>query len=226
VSKNLEKISSEIWFPFAKSFMSIEITTAEKTAYGHRKSGIRSRDYDATRYGAPMTVTAVELNLDWYFSIRHMDAKQQYGKAAFGRIKLGRFASALAEVEDQFAARAFTPSRRHEGRFVVTEDVEVILPDLFQNAGLKFMPIIWNQVPETGSQEPVGDQGVRLFINSEDLYGECSMEAFQSFRYYFERLDPESLAHQATAIAVAAMGGGADGTPLQAVAAQPKRGRT
>jgi hypothetical protein len=102
------------------------------------------------------------------------------------------------------------------------------IPDLFAGASVAFEPVICefqSDDDQVEGEEPdySGEPGMRIYLNSTDMYADVTLDVFATFVEFYDRFDLFATSRAAVQIAVIQMGGIPGVTMSRTAAPQPTR---
>ncbi len=227
----LERISWAVYCPFPGIRAYAEFSFAERgRRNGTRYSKLKGRTYTAARYDAPTEVLTIDLGTDDYLIFRHVDQKgDDPGKVVMSYPHIRRFVEGMQEALEMVRDGCF---EEINGAFQLTEkgrDAILVVDDMFKGAQLAFQPTVFTRIPddelEDGQEEMnlAGEPGMRLYLNSNDVWSEITLDDFATFVQFYERFDLFATSRAAVQVAVTQLGGVPGVSLTRTAAPQPTR---
>lgn len=206
----LDTVSWDVFTPFRGVSGSVEVLFAEKGRDGKRRAATYGRSYTSRKYDTPQSVSAFEVKTRSFLVFQH--SKGERGSDA-GRVSMSfaHIASLAEELPNVMAElRDGCYDTNDDGvTFFLTPRGETVLftvGDMIGGASLVFAPIVF--VPSDGGHEDEshdivrsGQPGVRMYVNSMELYGDCSLVAFNAFVRIIDRFDLMNVSMHAVQLA-------------------------
>lgn len=227
----LERITWSLFCPFPRVRAQAEFTFAEKSrGSGTRYPKLRGGSYTAKRYSEAVDVTYLDLGTDDYFILKHNDFDfkkgTSEGKVVMSYPHLRRFVEGLEDMLDVARDGCF---EEVDGAYQLTArgaEAVVHVTDMFNGASVAFSPIVFTFQPEDEAGEEAdfaGEPGVRMFLNSPDMYSDVTLDEFATFVQFCERFDLFATARSAVQVAAIQTGGVAGVTMTKTPLVQPTR---
>ena len=227
----LERISWAVYCPFPGVKAYAEFSFAERgRKNGARYSKLKGRTYNASRYDSPIEVLTVDIGTDDYLILRHVDQKgEEPGKVVMSYPHLRRFVEGMQEALEMVRDGCFEEA---DGAYQLTQkgrDAILLVEDMFKGAQIAFQPTVFTRVPdeelEDGQEQYnlAGEPGMRMYLDSNDVWSEITLDEFATFVQFYERFDLFATSRSAIQVAVTQLGGIPGVTMSKTAAPMPTR---
>jgi hypothetical protein len=236
-STPLERISWDLYCPFYGVTASAEFTYGDRSRKtGSRYNKIRGNTYTTNKYESSIEVGSISVNTSDYLIFTHKDydykRSSTEGKVLLSYPHIPRFVDGLSDILEGFREGCF--EERDDGYALTAKGKDAVfeIPDLYKGASLAFQPIVFiPPATDDGEEESItapidvsGEPGIRIYINSWDLFADATLAEYEAFIMFYNRFDLFNVSLAAAQIAVVQMNGvsaarGSGG----AIAQQPQR---
>jgi hypothetical protein len=227
----LERISWAVYCPFPGIRAYAEFSFAERgRKNGARYSKLKGRTYSAARYETPVEVLTVDVGTDDYLIFRHVDQKGDGpGKVVMSYPHLRRFVEGMQEALEMVRDDCFEEA---DGAYQLTQkgrEAILVVEDMFKGAQIAFQPTVFTRVPDDELEDGQGDfnlagePGMRIYLDSNDVWSEITLDEFATFVQFYERFDLFATSRAAVQVAMAQLGGVPGVTLTKTPAPQPTR---
>lgn len=226
----LERISWSVYCPFPGVRAYAEFAFAERNRrQGTRYPKLRGRTYSSNRYNSAMEVLNLDLGTDDYLILKTVNQRgDEPGKVVMSYPHLRRFVEGLQESLEMVRDGCF---EEVDGAYQLTKrglDAVVVVHDLFGGSSIAFQPTIFTRQAEEDVQDGeeidlAGIPGMRMYLNSDDVYSDVTLDDYATFVQFYERFDLFATSRAAVQVAVTQLGGVPGATMTKTPAAMPAR---
>lgn len=170
----------------------------------------------------------LEVGSSDFLILRHtaydFKAASSAGKAVLSYPHLPRFLDGLADAVEMLGGGVFERADVGYRLTAKGEQAVVKVEDLYSGASLAFQPLVFIAEAEGDDvTDPVGEPGVRVFVNSWDHFSDCTVDEFAAFVRFYERFDLFETSRDATTLALLQQGGIPTAARPASSAPQPAR---